>query len=161
MARRIKIGIGMALGALWAIAVVILPGLGPQPFIPLNLALIYAFLPGGLFLVLVIGRIAQRRFFDEAIIDGEAFAPGSGAEIDQRVLQNTVEQMVLALLLWPFVASWLGAVTVIVMGIGLGIARLAFWIGYHLSPPLRAFGFAATFYPTVLAVVWTVWKLLP
>lgn len=160
MSKRVKILLGMALGALWAVAVVVLPGLGTQPFLPLNLALIYAFLPGGLFLVLVIGRLAQRRFFDDTIIDGEAFAPGSGAEIDQRVLQNTVEQMVLALLLWPFVASWLGAVTVIVMGIALGIARLAFWIGYHLSPPLRAFGFAATFYPTVLAVLWTVWKLL-
>ena len=158
--KRTKILIGMALGALWAVAVVVLPGLGPQPFVPLNLALVYAFLPGGLFLMLVIGRLAQRRFFDDAIIDGEPFAPGSGAEIDQRVLTNTVEQMLLALLIWPFAASWLGGQTVIVMGVAMAVARLAFWIGYHLSPPLRAFGFAASFYPTILAVVWTLWKLL-
>lgn len=158
--KRKKILIGMLLGALWAVAVVILPGLGPQPFVPLNLALIYAFLPGGIFLMLVIGRLAQRRFFDDATIDGDAFAPGSKSEIDQRVLTNTVEQMLLALLIWPFAASWLGGQTVIVMGVGMGVARLAFWIGYHLSPPLRAFGFAASFYPTILALVWTFCKLL-
>lgn len=160
MKKRARIGAGMALGMIWALAVVILPGLGPQPFIPLNLALIYAFLPGGVFLMLVIARLAQRRFFDDAIIDGESFAPGSGAEIDQRVLQNTVEQMLLALLVWPFAASWLGGQTVIVMGIAMGVARLAFWVGYHLSPPLRAFGFAASFYPTIVALIWTVWKLM-
>jgi uncharacterized membrane protein YecN with MAPEG domain len=160
MSRRAKILAGIALGLLWAVAVVILPGLGKQPFVPLNLALIYAFLPGGIFLILVIGRVAQRRFFDDSIIDGEPFAPGSAAEIDQRVLTNTVEQMLLALLVWPFAASWLGGQTVIVMGVAMGVARLAFWIGYHLSPPLRAFGFAATFYPTILALLWTLWKLL-
>lgn len=160
MSKRARILLGMALGAIWAAAVVILPGLGPQPFVPLNLALIYAFLPGGIFLILVIGRLAQRRFFDDAIIDGDSFPPGSGAEIDQRVLTNTVEQMLLALLIWPFAASWLGGQTVIVMGLAMGVARLAFWIGYHLSPPLRAFGFAASFYPTVFALLWTVWKLL-
>ncbi len=40
------------------------------------------------------------------------------------------------------------------MGVGFGVARLAFWIGYHRSAPARAFGFAATFYPTVLATLW-------
>ena len=158
--KRTKILLGMALGAFWALAVVVLPGLGPQPFVPLNFALVYAFLPGGIFLMLVIGRLAQRRFFDNEIIDGEPFAPGSGAEIDQRVLTNTVEQMLLALLIWPFAASWLGGLTVIVMGLAMGIARLAFWVGYHLSPPMRAFGFAASFYPTILALIWTLWKLL-
>jgi len=160
MGRRGRILIGMAAGALWSVGVVIGSSYGPQPFLPLNIALIYAFLPAGLFLMLLVGRLAQRRFFDDAIIDGQLYVPGSGAEIDQRVLTNTVEQCVLALLLWPFVASWLGGVTVVVIGVAFGVARLAFWIGYHLSPPLRAFGFAASFYPTVLATIWTLWRLL-
>ncbi len=160
MAKRVKISIGMVLGLIWALAVVTLPGLGPQPFFPLNVALIYAFLPGGLFMALIIAILAGRRFFNDANIDGAAFATGSRGEIDQRVLQNTVEQLVLALVLWPFAASWLGGVTVIVMGVAFGFARLLFWVGYHLSPSLRAFGFAASFYPTVVAVFWTVWKLL-
>ncbi|MDJ0640317.1 MAG: MAPEG family protein [Paracoccaceae bacterium] len=160
MRKRLRILIGMTLGALWAVAVVIGPGLGPQPFIPFNIALIYAFLPGGIVLALMIARLAARRFFDDAIIDGEVYPPGSPGEFDQRVLSNTVEQMLLALLIWPFVATWLGAVTVIVMGVAMGVARLAFWIGYHVSPSLRAFGFAASFYPTVLAALWTVYRLV-
>lgn len=160
MNKRGKILIGMLLGAIWAIAVVLLPARAPQPFIPLNLALIYAFVPGGLVMLLMVGRLAQRRFFDDETIDGARFVEGSAGEIDQRVLSNTFEQMVLALLLWPFVVTLLGAVTVIVMGVAMALARLCFWVGYHMSPPLRAFGFAASFYPTILATLWTLWRLI-
>lgn len=160
MTKRAKIGIGMALGLIWAVLVVWLPGQGPQPFIPLNMALIFAFAPGGVVMLLMIGRLAQRRFFDDAIIDGQPFATGSPAEIDQRVLSNTFEQMVLALCLWPLVAISLGAVTVIALGVSMAVARVLFWVGYHLSPPLRALGFAATFYPTVLATLLTLWRYL-
>ncbi|MGI9388749.1 MAG: MAPEG family protein [Boseongicola sp.] len=156
MTKREKILLGMAFGALWAIAVVALPSLVPSNFfVPLNVALIVALLPGGLFLLLVIGRLAQRRFFDDATIDGEPFQVGSDADIDQRVLTNTVEQLVLALVTWPFVGLVLGGAAVISLGIGFGIARMVFWIGYHQSPPLRAFGFAASFYPTIAAVIWS------
>jgi uncharacterized membrane protein YecN with MAPEG domain len=72
------------------------------------------------------------------------------------VLANTSEQLLLALVTWPFVAMTLGGAVVMVMGVGFALARLAFWAGYHLSPPLRAFGFAATFYPTVLAAIWSI-----
>ena len=160
MTKRRQILAGMGIGAIWAILLGWLPGQGPQPFIPLNLALVYAFGPGGLVLLLVIGRLAGRRFFDDEIIDGEAFRPGSAADIDQRVLTNTSEQMLLAVLLWPFVAMQLGSVTVIALGISLGVARVLFWVGYHLSPPMRAVGFAATFYPTVFATIVSLWRLL-
>lgn len=53
----------------------------------------------------------------------------------------------------------LGAGTVLALGIGFAVARVAFWVGYHMAPPLRAFGFAATFYPTVLAALWVLWRL--
>jgi len=147
----------MAIGAFWAIAVVALPSLVPSTvFVPLNVALIVASLPGGLILLLVIGRLAQRRFFNDEIIDGEPFVVGSRADVDQRVLTNTVEQLVLAMVIWPFVGLVLGGVSVISLGIGFGLARVAFWIGYHQSPPLRAFGFAASFYPTIAAALWSV-----
>jgi hypothetical protein len=159
MGKRMTVILGMALGLVWSVAVVWLPGQGPQPFIPINLALIYAFLPGGFFMVLMIGWIAAGRFFNDDRIDGAPPAFGSRADINQRVLTNTVEQMVLALLIWPFVSTVLGAVTVIVMGLAMGGARLLFWVGAHLSPSLRAFGFAASFYPTVLAGIWSLWRL--
>ena len=156
MKKREKILVGMALGALWAIAVVALASLFPSTlFVPLNIALIVGLLPGGLFLMLVIGRLAQRRFLDDETIDGEPFSVGSAADIDQRVLTNTVEQLVLAMALWPFVGLVLGGAAVLLLGIAFGIARVAFWIGYHRSRPLRAFGFAASFYPTVAASVWS------
>ncbi len=147
----------MAAGAFWAIAIVALPSLTPSTyFLPLNVAMVIGLLPGGLFLMLVIGRLAQQRFFDDTIIDGEPFAVGSSADIDQRVLTNTIEQLVLALALWPVAGLVLGGAAVLSLGCGFGVARLAFWIGYHKSPPLRAFGFAATFYPTIAAVIWSI-----
>lgn len=160
MTKRNTMLAGGIAGTLWALAVVWLPGRGPQPFIPFNLALIYAFLPAGLVLMALIGRIALRRFANDELIDGAVPAPGSPADIDRRVLVSTAEHSVLALLLWPFVATSLGSVTVIVMGVAFGLARLAFWVGYHAAPPLRMFGFAASFYPTLLATLWALWRLI-
>ena len=159
MAKRGLMLTGGVLGALWSFLVVWLPGQGTQPFIPINLALIYAFAPGGMVMMLMILKIAWRRFLADDLIDGSLPIAGSAADIDQRVLSNTMEQMVLALLLWPLAITHLGAVTVIVMGAAMGVARLAFWIGYHVSPPLRIFGWSATFYATVFATAWSVWRL--
>lgn len=158
MSERMKILVGMLFSFVWAVLVVWWPQTGSAPFIPLNTAMIMGLLPGGLFLLLVIGRLAQRRFFDDAAIDGTAFVAGSGGDIDQRVLTNTSEQLLLAIILWPFVALTLGGVVVIYLGVGFAVARLLFWIGYHISPALRAFGFGATFYPTLVATIWAIVK---
>ena len=147
--RRVIAG-SMALAMLWALVLVWL-GRSEAEMVP---ALVTAFLPGGLLMAAMIGRLAQRRFFDSAIIDGEPFAPGSGAEIDQRVLTNTTEQLVLALALWPFAGHVLGWGLLVWLGWSFGAARLAFWIGYHRAPPLRGLGFAASFYPTLVAALW-------
>lgn len=152
--KRPRILIGMALGALWGVLVVGLPQWLGLPYLPAPVALPVAFLAPGLVLALIIGRLAQRRFFDDAIIDGEPFSPGSPAKIDQRVLANTVEQLVLALAIWPFAAVTLGGAVAIALGLSFAVMRLLFWGGYHLSPPLRGLGFAGTFYPTVIAGIW-------
>ena len=154
MTRRRTILIGMAAGLLWAVLVVLFGRHATVGFVPLPIVVPVATVLPGLVLAAMIGRIAQRRFFDDALIDGDRPAADSGAEIDRRVLLNTVEQCVLALLLWPFVAYTLGGSLVLVMSAAFAIARIAFWIGYHISPPIRAFGFAATFYTTVLAALW-------
>lgn len=156
MGKRPMILAGMLAGFLWAVAVVWGPQLAGLPFLPPPVALPGAFIVPGLVMVAMIGRLAQRRFFDDTIIDGQDFAPDNPAWIDQRVLANTTEQLVLALMIWPFVALSLGGAAVLVLGFAFGAARLAFWIGYHVSPPMRGFGFAATFYPTVLAAIWSV-----
>ncbi len=161
MGKRRQILIGMAAGLLWAVCLTGLPLWLDLPYIPAPIALPGAFVAPGLFLLFLIGRLAQRRFFSDAIIDGQAFEPGSAAEIDQRVLTNSVEQLVLALALWPFVAVTLGGAVAIALGIGFFVMRLLFWIGYHRAPPMRGLGFAGTFYPTVVATLWAVvaWAL--
>ncbi len=159
--KRLLILLGMGLGALWAFAVVWLPQRMGLPFIPAPIAVPGALIAPGLVMLAMIGRLAARRFFDDATIDGADFVPGSGGWVDRQVLSNTTEQMVAALVVWPFVAASLGGAVVLAMGVALALARLAFWAGYHLSPPLRGFGFAASFYPTVLAALWSVlaWAL--
>jgi len=159
MRKRGEIALGMAGGGLWALLMVGGPQWLGLSYIPAPIALPAAFVAPGLFLIAVIGFLAQRRFFDDATIDGDAFAPGSRAEIAQRVLSNTVEQLVLALAIWPLVAVSLGGAVVICLGLGFAFMRILFWVGYLVSPPLRGLGFAGTFYPTVLAAIWslTVW----
>ena len=154
MNKRAIILLSMALAAVWAVVLVTFPQ-GIPGFLPLNMAVILGLLPGGIVLMLLVGRLAQRRFFDDALIDGAAYPPGSPAEIDQRVLTNTVEQLVLALAVWPFVGMVLGGYVVVALGVNFAVARCLFWVGYHLSPPLRGFGFAAGFYPTIVGVLWS------
>ena len=154
MSKRALILMGMGAGAIWALAAVplarMMAGLVQMP-LPEALAL--SFLPVGLVLFLMIGRLAQRRFFDDQIIDGDAYQAGSAAEIDQRVLHNSVEQLVLKLALWPFIGMTLEAGPILLLGASFAVTRLLFWVGYHVSPPLRAFGFAAGFYPTITLLV--------
>ncbi len=159
--KRRAVGIGMGAGMVWALAVVWLPQRMGLPFIPAPIALPGALIAPGLVTLAMVARLSARRFFDDALIHGADFTPGSPAWVDQRVMSNTAEQLVLALVVWPFVAASLGGAVVLAMGLGLAVARLIFWAGYHLWQPLRAFGFAASFYPTVLAAIWSVlaWAL--
>lgn len=162
MEKRRRIALGMAGGLVWAGALLAVAAVFVRlPVFALIPTIMTAYLAPGLVLLAMIGRLGNRRFFDDAIIDG---GPLTGAaETDRRVLQNTVEQLVLALAVWPAAAVLLGADgpgVIVTLGLGFAVARLAFWAGYHRSPPLRAFGFAATFYPTVLVALWTLWRLL-
>jgi len=156
MEKRRTIAIGMAAGAVWSVVVVVLAAVFVKlPVFGLIPIIMTAFMAPGMVMIAMVGRLAQRRFFDDATIDG---GPLTGAaEIDQRVLQNTTEQLVLALAVWPAAAVMLGTYgpgVIIVLGVSFAISRVAFWWGYHRAPRLRAYGFAATFYPTVLVAVW-------
>lgn len=77
---------------------------------------------------------------------------GSSLDINKRYLQNTQEQVLLAFIAHLVLAlvvpvSILNIIPVLV--VLFAFARLCFWIGYHISPAARAFGFATTFQPTV------------
>ena len=143
------------MGAVCALCLVLLPAVVTLPDLTPMQALPVAYLFPAIILVAVIGRIAQRRFFDEDLIDGDRPAPHTAAEIDQRVLTNTAEQALIAALVWPFVAMVQGGAAVIVLGAGFAVFRTIFWLGYHAAPPFRSMGFAGTFYATVLALIWS------
>ena len=91
MSKRLQIAVGMALGLVWSIALVWVGTVYVNlPIFTYTWTLALAFLFPGLFLALIIARLAQRRLFDTSIIDGDPFVPGSRADIDARVLQNTI-----------------------------------------------------------------------
>lgn len=110
-----------------------------------------------LLLIVSIGRLAKYRFFSPEDIDGSGLTSGSQqAGILQSLLQNTLEQIVIAgfvyvawCLLMP--VSWLSAAPI--CSILFTIGRISFFIGYHKGAPARAFGFALTFYSSVLLFV--------
>ncbi|MGL6211930.1 MAG: MAPEG family protein [Paracoccaceae bacterium] len=158
MTKRARIAIGMAAGLVWGLGLLGL-GWSIDTGIPPEQALAMAGFPAGCVMVALIGMLAAVRFRDDRLVDGAAFAPGSRAERLQAVLRNTVEQSLLAALIWPLAALSIkpnGGDVVLVLGLGFGVTRVLFWIGYAASPPLRAFGFAGGFYPTVLLAVLTV-----
>lgn len=112
----------------------------------------------GLCLAAGIGGIANARFLNATAIDGNPVPENYGFMINQRYLQNTLEQSVLAAFVWlscavvhPAVASILIPYLAWMFLIG----RASFWIGYRISPPARAFGMALTVYPTVVTLIWT------
>jgi hypothetical protein len=100
-----------------------------------------------------IGLLARHRFFTPDDIDGGGLTEGTAkAHLLQSMLQNTLEQTVLALgvhLTWATAMprAWQAAVPVAAMLFVTG--RVLFWRGYAAGAPHRALGFALTFYPQV------------
>ncbi|PVB61254.1 hypothetical protein DCO57_13020 [Labrenzia sp. 011] len=111
-------------------------------------------------LLATIGILARHRFFTPADIDGSGLTTGTDmARIYQAVLQNTLEQTVLAGFVYASFAAlapdrMLGALPVAAVLFWLG--RALFWHGYAKGAGARAFGFALTFYPTVMLFAATV-----
>jgi hypothetical protein len=126
--------------------------LGPFPE-TLSRALAWSLLPVTC-LAVCIGALARHRFFTPADIDGGGLAQGTeAARILQSLLQNTLEQAVLAVAtytIWAAVMpiTWQGAVPVAAILFTLG--RVLFWRGSARGAPARAFGFALTFHSSTL-----------
>ncbi|GAB4521644.1 MAG: hypothetical protein Tsb0019_23180 [Roseibium sp.] len=105
-------------------------------------------------LLVSIGTLARHRFFTAEDIDGSGLTAGtSKAKRLQAVLQNTLEQAVLAALAYGCFAALapqplLG--TLPVAAVLFFVGRALFFHGYGKGAGARALGFALTFYPTVL-----------
>ncbi len=155
---------GMAAGGLTAILIIGL-GAATNPFgfpaeLPMDdkiaVAVRSAAAPG-LILAVAIARLAKHRFFTPEDIDaGAAQTSSSKAQMLQSMLQNTLEQAVLAVIAYGFWAvtmpsAWLSVCYL--AAAAFVIARILFFVGYERGAPARSFGFALTFYPSLLILI--------
>ena len=102
--------------------------------------------------------LARERFFNPADIDGGALSiHGSAkANILQSILQNTLEQSVLAIVVYLFWATVMPARFLSVISsaaVLFLLGRIFFALGYAKGAPARSTGFALTFFPTMLMLI--------
>jgi MAPEG family len=111
----------------------------------------------GLALIYCIADIAKKRFFHADVIGGAAYdEPDSSVAVDKAVLQNTLEQTVLAALAYnglAAVAPGLGPVLLPVLVSLFLLGRVFFIFGYSKGAGGRALGFGLTFYPTLATYI--------
>lgn len=110
-----------------------------------------------------IAMLARHRFFTPADIDGGGLSDGTpSAKILQSVLQNTLEQVVLAFcthLIWAATMPWRWQAAIPTAAMLFFLGRVLFWRGYARGAPARALGFALTFYPTVVMLAAVVGRI--
>jgi uncharacterized membrane protein YecN with MAPEG domain len=115
---------------------------------------------GGAVLLAMIGFIAGARPMWAETIEG---APDARQlEVHVRIQRNTVEQLVLMVLSHASLAITLpiGELSLLpALALLFVVARVLYWIGYARDPMCRTFGFVATFYPNIYAMVLALWHL--
>lgn len=110
-----------------------------------------------------VGGVSQGRFWTPADRHGSAFvAPSKAIAVRAAVLQNTLEQTVLAvgahlILATVLLGSELVLIPLLVLRYLIG--RVAFAFGYARSPIARAFGMALTGAPIGFAYVLAAWLI--
>jgi len=108
-------------------------------------------------LFVCIAPLSAHRFFTPEDIHGRALSAGTDrAKMLQALLQNTLERCVLAFPVYVATAmiapaSFLPVVPAAAVMFLVG--RVSFFAGYAKGAPSRAYGFALTFYPTLLLLV--------
>jgi hypothetical protein len=122
-----------------------------EPGARLAWALPWALLPV-LVLMVSIMRVANYRFSSPEDIDGSGLTAGtSGVLVLRAILQNTLEQAVIAVVAYTIWAAimplkWLRAIPIAALLFVAG--RILFARGYQRGAPGRAMGFGLTVYPT-------------
>lgn len=117
-----------------------------------------------LFLFISIGRLARYRFLSPDDIDGAGLSTVTAhAKILQALLQNTLEQCVLAIfiyLAWVMLmpTAWLSVVPLAAAAFFIG--RVMFFMGYSGGPRTRALGFTLSFYPSLAMLICLVCYLI-
>ena len=109
-------------------------------------------LPLAIIFAVSIGRLAKHRFFTPNDIDGSGLTQASAhAQILQSIIQNTLEQSVLAsmtYLMWCVLMPGSLLSVVPMASIAFAVGRILFILGYGYGAPARALGFTMSFYVT-------------
>ncbi|WP_294324072.1 MAPEG family protein [uncultured Sphingomonas sp.] len=145
MAGAAGIGIAALLAAAWFD-----PGHGlPERLRMLAVALVVP----GLWSAAAIGHVARLRFLSPQSIDGGDADPAVAQ--GRAIAQNTLEQAVLAAIAYAAltIATDRSTFALAVLATCFTVGRIGFWTGYRRGAAARAFGFALTFYPTILALL--------
>ena len=117
----------------------------------------------GLMLLVCVLLTMSTRFVSQDAFDGTRTPSSRFMEINLRVTQNTLEQVVLAAIAWiglslALPAERLGAIPVLAALFAVG--RILFWVGYQINPLARAIGFGLTAVPTAVAILWLAWRAI-
>ena len=156
------VAFGMAAGLVISLVVIFF---GSQLFIHLKTLerVIVSLLLPATALFVAVARLAKHRFFTPADIDGSALTVGTErAKLLQAVLQNTLEQLALAVPVYSaalFNTSNSVHAAVPACACTFFLGRILFFATYKKGAGARAFGFALTFYPTVLLLAWQLYLL--
>ncbi|HEX8526702.1 MAPEG family protein [Allosphingosinicella sp.] len=156
--RQAGVAAGMAAGLVLTLAAIMWPDLPQVPAATdVRIALWFACsLSVAFWLVVAVGRLAGHRFLTPADIDGGLSANSPRAALLQALIQNTLEQAVLAIVAYG-AWLWLGpperAALVVVFALYFAVGRLLFFVGYARGAPFRALGFTLSFYPTIALFV--------
>ena len=116
---------------------------------------VFAILPA----VIGICIIAAQRL-DPNMWVGRTIKLNSALDINTRFILNTFEQFILYFIGNAGLALYCPleeARTLIILTILFVLGRVLFWVGYHINPYVRAFGFGLTFYPTVVVLPGSSW----
>jgi len=153
--KRLGVAGGMAAGLAITLLGLLWPGLarGPADLGARLSAWLACDLAAAFWLAVAVARLARHRFFSDADIDGALAAGTPRAAVLQSLIQNTLEQAVLAFVAYgawllvpgahtPIASAWIAVAC-------FSVGRLLFFVGYSRGAAARALGFALTFYPTV------------
>jgi hypothetical protein len=153
--KRLGVAGGMAAGLAVTLLGLLWPGLpsGPTDLGARLSTWLACDLAAAVWLAVAVGRLARHRFFSDDDIDGALSAGTVRARVLQSLVQNTLEQTVLAVVAYgawllvprpdtPIATAWIAVAC-------FSAGRLLFLAGYLRGAAARSLGFALTFYPTV------------
>ena len=112
--------------------------------------------------LLIVSRLF-RTFDTEKAEDPFANAESHRWRVNQRVLQNTVEQAMIFVPALLALSARVSPDDVRILPIVTALwcaGRILFWVGYRVKPVLRGPGFEWTLYSSLLAIGWYAWAVL-